>query len=201
MRQNLQDRAALWEQVWAEYDARHAAPKVLPAIPTVAPAPRARRRSFRALRLSAAFGLLGLVGAYAAAPFVAAAQLGDALASGDAARIAVHVDWVALRPALSINALDGQAGAFLEAMAQDMARAMATPAALASLGRERMAHAAPGLGKIGAVRPIAAGRMEVSLHGRDGLGEALSVTLALTDPWRLRWQVVGLHVPARIAES
>jgi hypothetical protein len=43
--------------------------------------------------------------------------------------------------------------------------------------------------------------MEIALHGNDGGTEALSVTLALTDPWRLRWQVVGLHVPARFVES
>lgn len=199
MRQTIQDRAALWEQVWAEYDARHAGAPA-PIVPPAAP-PARRKRSFRTLRLAAAFGLLGLVSAYAAAPFLAAAELGDALASGDAARIAERVDWAELRPVLPPSGLDGKAGEFLAAMAEDIGRGMATPAALASLGRERMAHGASGLGMIGAIRPISAGRMEIALHGNGGGAQALSVTLALTDPWRLRWQVVGLHVPARIVES
>lgn len=198
MRQTIQDRAALWEQVWAEYDARHAGTPAL--IARAAPVPKPRRRApWRGLRLCAAFALLGLVGAYATAPFIAAAQLGEALASGDAARIAGRVDWAGLRPALPASGLDGQAGVFLAAMADDIARGMATPAGLAELGRERMAHATTGLSMIGAIRPISAGRMQVSLHGPAAREEAMSVTLALTDPWRLRWQMVGFHVPARVA--
>ena len=198
MRQTMQDRAALWEQVWAEYDARQGTTPAL--LPAAASPPRRRRAAWRSLRLAAAFALLGLVSAYATAPFIAAAQLGEALASGDAGRIANHVDWAELRPALPASGLDGQAGAFLAAMADDIARGMATPAGLAHLGRERMAHSTTGLSMIGAVRPLSAGRMQVSLHGPAEREEALSVTLALTDPWRLRWQVVGLHVPARVAD-
>lgn len=197
MRPSIHDRAALWEQVWAEYDARHAAPPAT-AAPASLASPRRRRAPWRVMRLASAFGLLALVSAYAAAPFVAAAQLGEALASGDAGRIAGHVDWAELRPALPASGLDGEAGAFLAAMADDIARGMATPAGLARLGRERMAHATTGLSMIGAVRPLSAGRVQVSLHAPAEREEALSVTLALTDPWRLRWQVVGLHVPARV---
>lgn len=198
MQKPIQGRAAIWEQVWAEYDARHAGTPSPIEVAPASPSPP-RRAPWRSLRLGAAFALLGLVGAYAAAPFIAAAQLGEALASGDAARIASRVDWAGLRPALPPSGLDGQAGVFLAAMADDIARGMATPAALAHLGRERMADARAGLSMIGAIRPISAGRMQVSLHGPAAREEALSVTLALTDPWRLRWQMVGFHVPARVA--
>ncbi len=202
MRLAIQERRNLWEEIWREYDqGRPVSPPARPVPATIPPAPR-RRSSL--LRVAGAMGLLGLIGTYLAAPFVAAATLGEALARGDAAGLETQVDWARLAPqfaeGLGSQPLSPQADRFLAGMARDVAQGMATPEGLIAALRDRLPRDAGGFGMIGAVRPLGAREWQVSLHAPGEADRALSVTLALQDPWRMQWQVVGVQVAPRRAD-
>ncbi|WP_164867820.1 DUF2939 domain-containing protein [Rhodovarius crocodyli] len=198
----IHERRDLWEEIWREYD--EGRPVSQPAQPVSAPARPAPRRRSRLVRIAGALGLLGLLGTYLAAPFVAAATLGEALARGDAARLEAQVDWARLAPqfaeGLGSQPLSPQADRFLAGMAHDVAQGMATPAGLIGALRDRLPRDAGGFGMIGAVRPLGAREWQVSLHAPGEAEQALSVTLALQDPWRMQWQVVGVQVAPRRAD-
>ena len=196
-----QRQAELWEQVWQEYDARRREPSR-----TTAPVPlpeRRRRPRGRALRAMLACCIVFSVTVYATAPLVAAARMGEALAAGDTAWLTDAVDWAAISPALSDTMLagtaghDDQAAAFLRGMARDVARGMATPEGMTGLLRDRLPRGSPGHGMIGSFRPLDATRWEVALHAPGEREKALSLTLSLRDPLRMRWQVTGMAVADR----
>ena len=199
MRRTTQCQDDLWNDIWAEYDAS----RQVQASETI-PAPPVRRRRPRFLRFAAAACLMGLVVAYAGAPFLAAATLGEALAAGDAQGLEQRVDWASLGPqfAASLNTqpLSPQADRFLGGMARDVAQGMASPEGLLGLVRDRLPRGAGGFGMIGAVRPLDARHWQVALHAPGEADSALHVTLALQDPLRMRWQVVGMELPPRRAE-
>lgn len=190
-------QADLWQQVWAEYDARRALPP--PTSPPAMRPERRRRPRGRGLRAALAGCILAATGAYAVAPLLAAARVGEALAAGDTAWLAQAVDWQEVSPGLQHGLMlaaaghEGQAAAFLRAIAQDVAQGMATPDGMAGLLRERL----PQGGSIGSVRPLDPTRWEVGLHAPGRAEQALAVTLSLRDPLRLRWQVTGMTLRDR----
>jgi hypothetical protein len=204
----MQDRrhgqADLWKQVWHEYDARRREPP-RPAAATILPERRRRPRG-RALRSLLACCIVVGTTTYALAPLMAAARLGQALAAGDIAWLTEAVDWAEISPTLSETMLagvtghDGQAAAFLRGMAQEVARGMATPDGMTTLMRDRLPRGSTGHGMIGHFRPIDATRWEVALHAPGERDQALSITLSLRDPLRLRWQVTGMTVAERARE-
>jgi len=138
-------------------------------------------------------------------PIASAVQFAAALQRADAATIAGHVDWSRLRPALeakladlTASRLSGSAPAFLVGMQQDMAARLASPEGLASALQQ---HLATGPGThphalLRHVRPVDATRWEVSLASPDAPESVVTLTLQLTEPWLLNWQVVGVGLPA-----
>ncbi len=198
MANQIQTDAAIWDQVWAEYDTRR---QQEPARiqPVVAPT-RQRPAWGRRLRGLAALCIVLSATAYAVAPVLAAARMGEALASGDALALEAAVDWSGVGAALNqemATATQGHspaATAFLQGMVTDVAQGLATPAGLMGLLRGRLPGRAQGVDMIGAVRPLNATHLQVALHAPGDAQRALSVTLALHDPLRLRWRVVGMVV-------
>lgn len=192
----------LWEQVWQEYDARRLNP-VRPAAPPPIRVERRRKPRGRGIRGLLACCIVASVTGYAAAPLIAAARLGEALAAGDTAWLHEAVDWDGLSPSLSDTMLastaghDGQAAAFLRGMVDDIARGMATPHGMSGLLRERLPRGSSGPGMIGRFRPLHATRWEVALHAPGEALQTVNLTLSLRDPWRLRWQVTGMALAMR----
>ena len=202
MQERRQGQADLWEQVWQEYDARRRDPVPPLAAPAHRPERRRRPRG-RGLRALLACCIVASATCYAVAPLLAAARLGEALASGDTAWLAAGVDWNGVSPGLSETMLasaaghDGQAADFLRGMADDIARGMATPEGMTGLLRDRLPRGSAGYGMIGSFRPLDAGHWEVALHAPGEIQRTLNVTLALRDPWRLHWQVTGMALANR----
>lgn len=204
-----QNRSALWDQVWAEYDVRRGKAPAPPPRPQ-APAGRSRRGAAwgRRLRGLAALGIVCGATAFATAPILTAARVGQALAAGDVAGLEAAVDWQTLSPALrqgmdaAVRDSGGGAAAFLAGMADEMAQGMATPQGLLAVMRERLpaGTGVGGMAMIGAIRPVEGGRWQVALHAPGESREALTVTLALRDALSWRWRVVGVEVPAALQE-
>jgi hypothetical protein len=140
---------------------------------------------------------------YAVLPVLAAARIGEALLAGDAAGLDAAVDWGRLPEGLdramseSIAQHSGPAATFLMGMAEEIRQGLATPSGLMMLARDRLpAHQpANGLGMIGAIQPLDGMRLRVDLHASGENRQAFSITLALTDVFRMRWQVVGVNLP------
>jgi hypothetical protein len=186
-----------WDEVWAEHDARlaqgrapEAAPAVLPAdLPARPdPAPKAVRRGGG--RWAAAAGLLLLSILWALEPIVTAWQVGKALEGGDAQALARHVNEQAVVAGVrtrlaeaTTRVPDGPANAFLEAMADDMARAWANPALAASLARPLLAP--PRLQSVG----LTGFELEVGASPAP-----MTLRFQLQDAGLLpRWQVTGIQ--------
>jgi len=147
-----------WDEVWRDYDARKPAPR--PAAPPSVPALPARPRFNREAKPRRALGLgrrlawlaLPLAGlACIGTPYAAAWQLATALEGRDHAELARHMDHGAVQGAVraalkpgAVAAEGDQASAFLSAMADDIAAAWATPAALAEVARARGVRAGAG---------------------------------------------------------
>jgi len=199
--------ANLWDEVWAEYDAR-TAPQPVAVARRQAPAEAARtRRSARASWWLAGLLALGLAG-YAAAPVLAAQEVTAALSAADTSAIAEVVDWSAVRAGLTgelsaaAHALPpgrtaGLSGAgldFLQGMAREVSAGVSTADGLAELIRRRL-----GVGQGVAlapaqVQPEGLTRARLVFVAADGGDGRISMTLALTDPMRLRWQVVAVDL-------
>lgn len=154
-RGRLQLSDSEWNRVWDEYDARHPmAPRPCYQAPVAPPEPepvvaKPRRRRSRGWMVAAL--LLAAGGAWVAAPGTAAMQLAQAVSSQDMVAMERHLDLgsmqAGMRESLARSVImpaDGPAAAFLGAMADDMARAWAHPAALAEVARARgVAQAGP----------------------------------------------------------
>lgn len=185
-------RAKTWDEVWAEFDARQAAlsqPEKM-GLPVTKPVARPRRPQRGKRRFGRVLALLAcsLVAVYAGSPVASAVQVAAAIQRGDAAALAQHVDWNTLRPALNAAlAAETQRNSsqpmpeFISAMAQDLTDRLASPAGLALLLNERE--------MLSRVRLLEAGLWEVTLT-------SARLTLALTDPMRLRWDVQAIDFPA-----
>jgi hypothetical protein len=187
-----------WDACWADYDARHpvaspapepSAPR-LPARPAVPPA-RPRRRRL-GLKIAALLLLAPL--AWLAEPGAAAWQVLRAVESRDVAVLGRHLDLalveaemrshlarVAARPS------DDPAALYLGALAEDIARAWATPAGIATVAQFRAAPA----GSAGA-RLQSVGLTEFEM--RLGADHApMTLRFGLTEGALLpRWQVTGV---------
>lgn len=171
------------------------------ATPRQAPPGQGRRHVKRVLAVMACT----LVAVYAGSPVASAVQVAAAIQRGDAAALAHHIDWNTLRPALNAAlAAETQRNSaapmpdFITGMAQDMAERLATPAGLAALLNERLAAGGPQPARdmLSRLRPIEPGLWEVTLTSADGPGRSATLTLALTDPMRLRWEVQAIQLPA-----
>lgn len=190
-----------WEEVWADHDARRAVaeaprPAILPDELPERPNPAAETR--RGGGRWALFGLLLVLPLlWAAEPVVTAWQVSRALETGDARLLGRHVDSVAVHEEMRgrlgevlTRAPDGQAGGFLEAMADDMARAWSHPAAIAGLARTR--HDAPRVQSVGLtsfelVVPTLPSPMTLRFELGDG---------ALLP----RWQVTGVRMDTPVPQ-
>lgn len=202
MSRALTGDAALWDEVWAEYDARHPRLPPKPATPPLpareqhpARAPRAPRRwRWRLLVTGLAAALL----AYAASPLAAAVQIAAAVQRADGAAMVPQVDWERLRPAIearleamAAQRLDGPAPAFVRQMQAELAAQLASPQGLGALvGGAGARGEAPAREWLQAAQPLDGGRWSVTLARPEAPTRATTLTLELQDPLRLRWQVV-----------
>jgi hypothetical protein len=148
-----------------------------------------------------------LVAVYAGSPVASAVQVAAAIQRGDAAALAHYIDWNTLRPALNAAlAAETQRNSsqpmpdFITGMAQDMAERLASPAGLALLLNERLAAggAQPARDMLSRVRLLEAGLWEVTLTSVNVPDRSTKLTLALTDPMRLRWEVQAIELPAQL---
>jgi hypothetical protein len=200
-----------WDEVWRAYDARNPAPPApsrAPA-PSLPPRPRftaaaarprgASRRGWRLARGLAWLGLplVALVGV--GTPYAAAWQVATALEGRDHATLARHIDHGAVQGALRAALKPGpvaeagdQAGAFLAAMAEDIAAAWATPAALAEVAQARGVRAGAPVEAMRRAMPVGLTKFELALHGA-----ASPITLQLElkpEGLASRWQVTGVRL-------
>ncbi len=197
--------ANLWDEVWAEYDAREA-PRAVAAVRRETPAEAARaRRAGRTGWYLAGLLALGLAG-YGAAPVLAAQQLTAALSGADAEGMAALVDWPAVQAGLSgelsaaAHALPpgrtaGLSGAgldYLQAMAREVSAGMGTADGLAELMRRRLGVEGRATLAPAELHPEGLTTARMVLASADGSDGRVTMTLALTDPLRLRWQVVAV---------
>lgn len=200
--------ANTWDEVWAEFDAREAARARLanPAAMAPPPAPRAPPRPRRPWRFRRALAVMACIAgaAYAGAPVASAVQMAAAIQRGDAAALAPHVEWNTLRPAVEAAlAAEMQRNAaapmpdFITGMAREMTERLASPAGLAALLHERLATGGvPSAREMSSrVRMLEAGLWEVTLASVHRPDRSASLTLALTDPMRLRWEVQAIQLP------
>lgn len=189
-------RAALWDEVWAEYDARHA------RVPTPAPRP-ARRPAAAPVRRRRPWGLLALgvtaaLLVYAASPLAAAVQLVAAVQRADATALTAQADWERMRPAIearleamAAQRLEGPAPAFVRQMQAELAARLASPQGVGALvSGPSLGSMAPAREWLQGARPVEGGRWNVTLARPEAPERAATVTLELQDPLRLRWQVV-----------
>ncbi len=199
--------ANLWDEIWAEYDARlapqPAAMARRPAAVVAAPGQRVGHAKWWLAGLLA----LGCAG-YAAAPVLAAQNLTAALSAADAEGMAGLVDWSAVQSGLSgelsaaAHALPpgrtaGLSGAgldYLQGMAREVSAGMSTADGLAELLRRRLGVEGRATLAPGRMLPEGLTRARLVLASVDGGDGRVSMTLALTDPLRLRWQVVAVDL-------
>ncbi len=208
MPNRIQANASLWDQVWEEYDRRQ---RSMPALQAAGPPARPRPKAAwgRRLRMAVAAGIVASATAYALMPLLAAARMGEALVAGNAGTLAMAVDWTSLPEGIdramgeSIEQHSGAAAAFLTGMAGEVRGALATPEGLLAVLRDRLPIGQPvnGLGMIGAIQPLDGRRLRVGLHAPGDGREAVTITLALHDLLRLRWQVVGLELPPPLRDD
>ncbi|MEI6158941.1 MAG: DUF2939 domain-containing protein [Roseococcus sp.] len=167
------------------------------------PQPKGFGRMKRVLALMACT----LVAVYAGSPVASAVQVAAAIQRGDAAALAHYIDWNTLRPALNAAlAAEAQRNdsqpmpAFITNMAQDMAERLSSPAGLAVLLNERLAAGGvhPARDMLSRVRMLEAGLWEVTLTSTNVPDRSATLTLALTDVARLRWEVQAIQLPAQL---
>ena len=176
------------------------APEVpYPAASSIEETRRGARRWRAPLLLAAT--LLSVAAAWIGAPYATARNLAAAVEANNQEGLAAHLDIAALqvsvRDALVPGPLaprDGQAGAFLSAMAGEMAAAWAQPAALAEVMRARglvPGAAAEGLRQ---AMPVGLTRFEMPLATRVA---PMALQLDLRgEGLRPRWQVTGVRLEA-----
>ncbi len=167
----------------------------------------APKRGFGRIKRVLAVMACTLVAVYAGSPVASAVQVAAAIQRGDAAALAHYVDWNTLRPALNAAlAAETQRNSsapmpdFITGMAEDMADRLASPAGLALLLNERLAAggAQPARDMLSRVRLLEAGLWEVTLTSVNVPDRSAKLTLALTDPMRLRWEVQAIELPAQL---
>jgi len=214
---------SLWDEVWDEYDARMAARGLRPASPFAATLPHAAvppaahpaaappRRPARFLPWPRGWGLrratlalVALTGLYLTSPIASAVQFAAAVQRADPATLAERVDWTLLRPGIEARLseitrarLAGSPPAFLLGMQSALADRLSSPEGLAAL----LAHHLPAEGAasfgqaLRQARPLSPGMWQVTLASPQAPQQMVRLTLRLTDPWSLRWAVVGVELP------
>lgn len=193
--------ASDWNDVWAEYDARHPArpaAESYPPRPTLeAPeAPVARRRRAWPL-LALLVPILGVT--WMCAPFATAWQVGHAIDALDPARMSRHLDMPALQLAVR-DGMDlgpvateaGQAAAFLNGMAKEITAAWAQPEALTQVALARGVTPGAATEALRRTVPVGLTRFEMPLRGH-----VAPVTLHLElagSALAPRWLVTGVKL-------
>jgi hypothetical protein len=210
--------ASLWDEVWAEYDARRAAlarpaeiaqpraePEARPAQATPLPLEGSRAAASGAARWRwplrlATLGLAAALLAYAASPLAAAVNVAAAVQRADTAALAGQADWERLRPGIEARLatlagerLDGPPPGFVRQMQSDLAARLASPQGLgALLGANAPLGEAPAREWLQGAQPLEGGRWTVTLARPETPSRATTLTFELQDPLRLRWQVVDV---------
>ncbi len=203
--------ADLWDEVWAEYDARTSPPVARPRAAPAAVAwvaPQAASRGAVGWRWAAA-GLLALgLAGYAAMPVLAAQRLTQGLSQDDSGALEAVVDWPAMQAGLggqlaaSAHALPPGRSAgltpagldFLQGLAWEVTAGITSAEGLGALLRRRLGLEEGPARALARFQPLGLTRTRLLLSSSHGTEEPVAVTLALTDPLRLRWQVVALEL-------
>ncbi|TCH99006.1 DUF2939 domain-containing protein [Roseococcus sp. SYP-B2431] len=192
-----------WDEIWAEFDARQPVHRAAPARAPEGEARRRRRPAAGLRRLLALIGV-GLATVYIISPVASAVQVASAIQRGDSGALAGHVDWESLRPAmaavLSARARDQEERpmpAFIAGMARDMAAQLSGADALTELLKTQLGHGGTGSARdmLGRVRIVGLDAWEVELSAPRFPRRSARLTLGLTDPWRLRWEVRAIDLP------
>jgi hypothetical protein len=176
----------IWNEVWADYDARHAPPA---ALQPHAVAYRRRDQSVPVL-LAAFVVLLLAAGAYAAAPVHAVRGIIHAFHSADRAAVAAVVDWAALENShgFAIAAAGPQpANAFLAGLARIVRQRLATPEGLLALVQARAGSGWPPPELV----ITGFGTARLILVGTRQPGHGIALSLALREMLPPRWVVVA----------
>jgi hypothetical protein len=185
----------IWNEVWADYDARHGPPAVLlPQAHQAARRGSSQRRDRSVLVLLTALVILLLAAsAYAAAPVHAVRGIINAFRSADRTAVAAVVDWAAMEmaPAFAITAWSQPAGApaeaFLAKLEQTVRLRLATPEGLLALVQARAGSGwpPPELATTGL------GTARLTLMGAGQSGRGIALSLALREMLPPRWVVVA----------
>jgi hypothetical protein len=199
-RERVGSREDEWERVWAEHDARQ---RVVPPVETVAeplpvrpdPSLVAPRRAGGRWTFAALLLLLPLL--WVAEPVVTAWQVARALETGDVRTLARHFDAQAVEAEIRERLAEvvgrspeGASSNFLNAMAEDIARAWANPAAVAAAATR--GGIPPRLHSIGLTEfEIAVGTEAAPMTLRLELSEGAIVP---------RWQVTGVRSAAQVPQ-
>lgn len=197
-----------WDEVWAEYDARHAA-AVAMASPAAAAQPVAgtAARPHRGIAgwMAILFVALPFI-AYSVLPVMRAVELGAQLGAGNAQALIDQVDWTAVRGGLS-QSLRAEASAatagraandptvrYLMGMADGMADRMATPDGLTRLVQTRLgsdaAAANPWAVARDGLRPTSTTTAELDWAPATAAEGGVTLQLALQED--MKWRVTGI---------
>lgn len=179
----------IWNEVWADYDARHAPPAALQPH-AVAHRGRGRGRDRLVPALLAAFVVLLLAaGAYAAAPIHAVRGIIHAFHSADRAAVAAVVDWAALETSYGFATTAGPqpANAFLARLARTVRQRLATPEGLLALVQTRADSGWPPPELV----ITGFGTARLTLVGTRQPGHGIALSLALREMLPPRWVVVA----------
>lgn len=182
-------RRDLWDEVWAEYDARRAVhPATARAVSARMPIGVASRATPRPRSVPWLLPVgLAVALAYLVPPVAAALAMAEALRTGGPLPAAAE-----MRPALEAAMradlpADREPPAFLLDMKREVAAALAAPAPLSEAMRRRMPA---GEAALAGLRP-SGWRSWEARYGAD----QVAVTFTLTDPWRLRWEATAVALP------
>jgi hypothetical protein len=147
-----------------------------------------------------------------AGPIQAARELLSAAERRDETRLGAQVDWAAVNAdqterlgSLAETAAErrGGADAFLRGMAQDVAGGVGNSAGLLAAMHHRLGPVEHGGWRVASVEADGLWRLRINLRGAApmpeegedaGTGPSVSLTLALTDPWRLAWRMVAFEL-------
>lgn len=179
----------IWNEVWADYDARHAPPAALqPHAVAHRRRGRGRDRSVPVL-LAAIIVLLLSAGAYAAAPVHAVRGIIHAFHSADRAAVAAVVDWAALESSHGFATAAGPqpANAFLAGLARTVRQRLATPEGLLALVQARAGSGWPPPELV----ITGFGTARLTLVGARQPDHGIALSLALREMLPPRWVVVA----------
>lgn len=199
----------LWDEVWAEYDLSRGvvAPvrQRAPARPRASLAKVATKLAGKAKWWAGALLVLGFAG-YATVPVLASQQVVDAISADEPNGLAGLINWPAIHAGMAgelaaaahalppgrTAGLSGAGLGYLQGMAQQVSTKLATAEGLADLTRRRLRLVSGTQLAPAQLQPEGFTRARMVLAAPDGQEGTVTMTLALVDPLRLRWQVVAV---------